>query len=135
MIKFNSLINKIMNEKYPHSFGLMDIDGISRVEYYKNGIQYSRMIIYESKYPMEFDKMQRKITSQLRTLLLLNNCINWNKLDNLSGINIFRTEYIQKQESNKLKNLDVYTINDLKNPKWKGMSIDELYELLSAKEL
>ena len=84
---------------------------------------------------MEFDKMQRKITSQLRTLLLLNNCINWNKLDNLSGIYIFRTEYIQKEESNKLKNLDVYSINDLKNPKWKGMSIDELYELLSAKEL
>ena len=124
-----------MWEKYPRTFGLMDLDGVSRVEYYENGIQYSRMIIYECKYPMEFSKIQKQNTPQLRTLLLLNNCIDWKKLDNLSGVYIFLIEYMPKEEYSKLKSLDVYSINDLNKPKWKGMSTDELYKLLSAKEL
>jgi len=131
----NNIINKLMFEKYPKTFGLMDLDGISRVEYYKNGIQYSRMIIYECKYPMEFQKIQRQNTPQLRTLLLLNNSIDWNKLDNLSGVYIFVTEYIVKEEFNKLEYLDVYSVNDLKNPRWRKMSINELYKLLSNKEI
>lgn len=134
-MKPNNIINQLMWERYPHKFGLMDLDGISRTEYYENGIQYSRMIIYECKYPMEFIKIQKQNTPQLRTLLLLNNCINWNKLDSYSGVYIFVTEYILKEEFDKLKFLDVYSVNNLKNPKWKGMSIDELYKLLSAKEL
>jgi hypothetical protein len=134
-VKPNNIINQLMWEKYPHKFGLMDIDGISRTEYYENGIQYSRMIIYECKYPMELYKIQKQTTPQLRTLLLLNNCIDWKKLDTLSGVYIFVTEYIPKEEYSKLKSLDVYSINNLNKPKWKGMSTDELYNLLSAKEL
>ena len=77
----NNLLNKKLNEEFPHDFGLCDIDGVVMCLNYNK----KRFIIFESK--NEFEKIS---DSQLRILKTLKESIDWTKFDDYSGIFILR---------------------------------------------
>jgi hypothetical protein len=135
MKNFNNIISKIMYEKYPRTFSLMDLDAVIRVDYAINQKQYQRLIICETKYPLEFLSMQQKRKAQLKTLNLIQDSIDWNKFDKYSGVYILVAEYLEKENSDNLKTVDIYSIKDLKNPKWKSVSLDRLYKFFSNKDI
>lgn len=82
----NNRISYKLNKEYPKNFSICDIDGAVRFEYYKNNIKYKRLIIYESK--NQFEKKMGK--SQLETLKLIKNSINWDLFDLYSGVFVLK---------------------------------------------
>jgi len=110
---FNNRFNKRVYEEMPHTFTLIDIDGVI-VLFNPDG---TRLIIIEHK------EANEKIGyMQMKVLKLLDKLIDWNKLDRWSGIYILReTDY-----------KDIYIFSKIDgSKKWK-ISFEQLKKLFTG---
>ena len=78
----NNRISEKLNKEYKKDFSICDIDGAVRCQYGKQ----TRLIIYESKNINE----RLMGSSQLITLKILNDCIEWKKFDAYSGVYVLK---------------------------------------------
>jgi len=97
----NNLFNKRINEEFPKKFSLCDLDGIITF-FYEDKV---RLIIYETK--RNYEDCSK---TQLTTLNLLRESIDWNKFDEWSGVFLikgmndnFNISEIYKIEDKRLK--------------------------------
>ena len=116
----NNLIGKTLNEDYPRKFSLCDIDGLIRMGYYLNKVNYQRLIIYESKF--ENERPMKK--PQLDSLKMLYNSIDWSKFDKYSGLFVLKVS----TDEGKISNIKWY---DLNYKFIRNTSMDEFYNLIS----
>jgi len=114
----NNRISKKLNEEYPRYFSICDIDGAVRCNYFNQ--EKCRFIIYESK-----NENETLSPTQLETLKLLNENINWNSncFDNSSGVYIIKIIDIDKY-------LEWYDLND---NLIKTTTFKQLYKIFSNK--
>jgi hypothetical protein len=82
----NNRISEKLNKEYSKDFSICDIDGVVRCNYYAEGIKKTRFIIYESK--NEFEKSMG--ISQLSSLKLIRDSIDWKKFDEFSGVYVLK---------------------------------------------
>lgn len=128
----NNLISKRLDEEYPHDFSICDIDGVTRVFYKaKNGYK-NRLIIYESKHKNEPASQQ-----QLETLFLLNDIIDWSKLDSRSGLYLITHD----ESATHLEKCKITRTFDKGSNKYRygydtvdHTTIDNFYKLVSAQD-
>tara|TARA_Y100001963_G_C6644396_1_gene382588 strand:- start:107 stop:514 length:408 start_codon:yes stop_codon:yes gene_type:complete len=120
----NNRISKILNEKFPKTFSLCDIDGVIRCHYDIDGVKQIRFIIYESK--NENEKEMGK--AQYLSLKMLEKAINWNKFDYESGLYIIKIideerelEWYKLEEYPRMRLIKTTTIEDI----YKIFSCDE----------
>ena len=78
----NNRISEKLNKEYKKDFSLCDIDGAVRCNYSK----HIRFIIYESKNIYEKNMGE----SQLTTLKVLNDSIDWDNFDEYSGVYVMK---------------------------------------------
>lgn len=113
----NNRISKKLNEEYPRDFSICDIDGAVRC-FYGGDVFKIRFIIYESKNDYE------KITeTQLKTLKLLSDSINWKIFDDYSGVVILKIIDID----------DRIVWEDLNGNIIRTTNFKELYNIFSCK--
>lgn len=91
----NNILNKRINEELPKDFSICDLDGCTRC-FYNGGV---RLIIYECK------RIRESLSdTQLTTLRMLRDSIDWNYFDKESGV------YIIRELTN---NFDTFIVEDL----------------------
>ena len=85
----NNRISEKLNKEYKKDFSICDIDGAVRCQYGEK----TRLIIYESKNINE----RSMGSSQLTTLKLLNDSIDWSNFDAYSGVYVFKIMDLQNE--------------------------------------
>jgi len=94
----NNKISKRLDEEFPHNFSICDIDGAVRVFYKEDGSYKTRLVIYESKH-----KNESPSQTQLQTLYILAQNIQWENFDKYSGVFlIFHDEGAKTLSVNKI---------------------------------
>lgn len=116
---YNNRISKKLNIEYPRDFSICDIDGVVRFGYYKDRVQNNRFIIYESK--NEIEKSMGK--SQLTSLKMLSDAIDWTKFDEYSGVFVFKIIDLENE----------ILWYDLQGNKIRTVTFKELYNIFSGK--
>lgn len=115
----NNRISKKLNEDYPRSFSICDIDGLVRCNYKENGAWITRFIIYESKN----DNEKPMNDAQKKSLELLDFSINWKQFDKYSGLYVLKIIDINQK-------IIWYNI---KGENKYETTFDELYNIFSCK--
>jgi hypothetical protein len=116
---YNNRISKKLNIEYPRDFSICDIDGAVRFGYYKDRVHNNRFIIYESK--NELEKPMGK--SQLTSLKMLSDAIDWTKFDEYSGVFVFKIIDLENE----------ILWYDLQGNKIRTVTFKELYNIFSGK--
>ena len=117
----NNRISKNLYEDYPKDFSLCDIDGAVKCFYkdQETGKTVIRFIIYESK--NEHEREMGK--SQLSTLKIIDDAINWKQFDKYSGLYVL-----------KIKDIDNEIIwENLQSKEIRRTTFEELYNIFSCK--
>lgn len=111
----NNRISEKLNKEYKKDFSICDLDGVVRCHYKDK----TRFIIYESK--NENEKSMGK--SQLLTLQILDNSINWNNFDEYSGVYVLKIIDLENKIIwYNLKGIEIRTT-----------TFEELYKIFSCK--
>ena len=117
----NNRISKKLNLEYKKDFSICDIDGAVRCQYGEK----TRFIIYESK-----NEYERNMgNSQLTTLRLLQDAINWQKFDEYSGVFVLKIIDLDKDN---IKEIVWY---DLKGTEIRKTTFKELYNIFSCRTI
>ena len=111
----NNRISEKLNKEYKKDFSICDIDGAVRCQYGKQ----TRLIIYESKNINE----RLMGSSQLITLKILNDCIEWKKFDAYSGVYVLKIIDLENE---------IIWYN-LKGVEIRKTTFKELYNIFSCK--
>lgn len=113
----NNIISARMNDEFPRSFSICDVDGAVHVFYSGNK---KRIIIYESKF-----KNEELTDSQTRMLYMLEEYFDFSKCDRYSGVYIFVGENANFDE------ISIYKIESKQQIFKAIISIKQLYGLFS----
>ena len=119
----NNLISKELSLYYPHDFSICDLNGVVRWSFFRNGEQKHRLIIYESK--NQYEKISN---TQLESLRILNEHIDWTDFDNYSGCYIIKI--IKEKKDKRPVEMEWYNLYDKMIRK---TTMDELYKIFSGK--
>jgi len=118
----NNRISKELNEHYKHDFSICDLDGVVRWSFVEKGKDKHRFIVYESK-----NKGERVSQTQLQTLRILNENMDWLNFDKFSGCYII--EIIKYKEERPIE-MDWY---NLYGELIRTTTMDKLYKIFSGK--